>query len=235
MWSHRGRPLSGTELEKLTGLAFADQGPLQQALTHPSYLNEHPELQQGSNQRLEFLGDAVLALVVAHELFERFPHLPEGELTKLRSHLVNGKNLAKVARELGVGEHLILGHGEKDSGGMNRDSNLAAALEAIVGAVFVKRGYRAASKLSLVLLRGELEEILAQEAPEDPKSRLQELLQSMGEAPPQYHVTGMEGPDHNPSFTVDVITASGVLSTGRGKRKNDAEKEAAKEAYKRLT
>ncbi len=226
--------MTATTLEQRIGLPFIDGGLLQQALTHPSFLNEHPELIPLSNQRLEFLGDAVLGMSIAQELFERFPQLPEGDLTKLRSYLVNGSTLAKAARRLGVGEHLRLGRGEETTGGGDRESNLAAVLEAIVGAVFLERGYQQARELSLALLDEEISDILKREVPQDPKSQLQELLQGRGESPPVYRIKAMDGPDHHRLFTVEVLGGSTVMGTGQGGRKLEAEQESAREALRLL-
>ena len=170
-------------------MKFVDKGILQQALTHPSYINEHPETSVGSNQRLEFLGDAVLALVVAHELFLRHPDLTEGELTKIRAHLVNGKALGTLARSMALGENLRLGQGENNSGGRDRDSNLAATLEAIIGAVFIERGYKTAQELIISLLSDKMDLGLDKTLIEDPKALLQEFVQFRGEPPPKYSVT----------------------------------------------
>ena len=207
---------------------------MEQALTHPSFVHENLQLNPDSNQRLEFLGDSVLDLIIAHELFQRAPHLPEGDLTKLRSYLVRGSTLAKTAQKLGVGKHLRLGRGEEATGGRDRESNLAAALEAIVGAVFVEQGYQKAKELSLSLLSEEIESILEKQVPEDAKSRLQEILQSRGESPPIYHVTVVDGPDHHRHFTVEVVAGSTLMGTGQGERKVEAEREAAKEALRLL-
>lgn len=227
--------MNRTFLNDIPDLQFVDKSLLQQALTHPSYINEHPENSVGSNQRLEFLGDAILALVVAHELFLRNPNLAEGELTKIRSHLVNGRALANLARSIALGEHLRLGQGENSSGGRDRDSNLAATLEAIIGAVFVERGYRAAQKFIVSLMSPELGLSSEQVLGNDPKIMLQELLQFQGQPPPQYSVTKTEGPDHAPKITVKVTTITGVSDVGTGSRKLDAERSAAKKVYTLLT
>jgi ribonuclease-3 len=225
-----------TPLERILGLKFGDLALLDQALTHPSYINEAgpsgPAL--GSYERLEFLGDAVLGAAVTMELFNRCPDLPEGQLTKLRSSLVSGRTLARVARGLQVGQHLKLGRGEAASGGANRDTNLAAALEAIVGAAFVDRGFDQARKLVRNLMDGETERVLSSDVPEDPKSRLQELVQRMGSTLPRYRMVGEEGPDNGKEFEAEVLMDGEVLGRGRGTRKVDAQKQAAREALRRL-
>ena len=225
-----------TPLERTLGLKFRDPALLEQALIHPSYINEAgptgPALV--SYDRLEFLGDAVLGAAVTAELFHRCPDLPEGQMTKLRSSLVSGNTLARVARGLQVGQHLKLGRGEASSGGANRDTNLAAALEAIVGAAFLDRGFDQARKLVIGLMDGETQRALSSGIPEDPKSRLQEVAQRMGNAPPRYRTVGEEGRDNSKEFEAEVVMNGEVLGRGRGTRKVDAQRQAAREALRRL-
>ena len=225
-----------TPLEKTLGLKFRDRALLDQALVHPSHLNEAGPSGSalGSYERLEFLGDAVLGAAVTMELFARCPDLPEGQMTKLRSSLVSGRTLARVSRRLQVGRHLKLGRGEASSGGADRDTNLAAALEAIVGAAFVDRGFDQAQKLVLNLLNDETEQVLSSGVPEDPKSRLQELVQRMGNAAPRYRMVGEEGPANARGFEAEVLMNGEVLGRGHGTRKADAQKQAAMEALRRL-
>jgi len=222
------------QLQHTLDVSFRDPSILRQALTHPSYVNEHPGETGGSNQRLEFLGDALVSLVVAWELYRRHPQLEEGALTDLRSDAVRGQTLAGVARRLKLGEHLLLGQGESASGGHDRDSNLAAALEALVGAVLVDRGYRAAQRFALRVLRPELAQAGPSTMPKDPKSQLQERVQSEGGAAPRYEVVDAEGPDHRRLFTVQVMVDGQVAGTGRGGRKVEAERQAAQDAMRRM-
>ena len=223
-------------LQRALGVHFKDLDLLEQALVHPSYINELPDGQKSSAtyERLEFLGDAVLGVVVAAEVFRRSPDLSEGELTRLRSSLVRGSTLAQVARVLRLGEHLKLGRGEEASGGRERESNLAAAFEALVGAVFLDRGFETAGKFALTAMDLEIEELLTKGVPQDDKSRLQEVSQRMGKPPPQYRLVGQAGPDHARSFQIEVMVDGRVLGTGTGGRKADAEKQAAAEALMRL-
>ena len=225
-----------TPLERTLGLKFKNQALLEQAMVHPSYLNEAGPSgpANGSYERLEFLGDAVLGAAITMELFRRCPDLPEGHMTKLRSSLVSGRTLAKVSRELQVGQHLKLGKGEAASGGGYRDSNLAAALEAIVGATFVDRGFESARKLVIGLLSAETERVLSSGVPEDPKSRLQELVQRIGGTTPRYRMVGDGGPDGGRGFEVEVLMNGEVLGRGRGPRKVEAQKQAAQEALRHL-
>ncbi len=226
--------MSTTHIQQALDLSFRDQTLLRQALTHPSYINEHPEVADGSNQRLEFLGDAFIGLVVARELYRRHPQLDEGVLTELRSHIVRGQTLAAVARRLELGQHLLLGQGETASGGRERDSNLADALEALVGALLLDQGHRTAQRFLLRALRPELAQVGRRKVSKDPKSQLQEQLQRQGKAAPRYEVASMEGPAHHRRFTVRVLVDDVVTGTGQGQRKVDAERQAALEALKRL-
>ncbi|MBI4197765.1 MAG: ribonuclease III, partial [Chloroflexi bacterium] len=180
--------------EEAIGYVFKDKGLLRLALTHPSYINEHPEETGGSNQRLEFLGDALLGLVIGREMYRRYPEQGEGALTEARSRLVRGEALAKAARRLGLGEHLIMGQGEQARGGNERDSNLADALEALVGAVLLDGGYRPAQQLVLKALRAEMQGVAAGPPVKDPKSQLQETAHTLGLGSPSYDVVKAEGP-----------------------------------------
>ncbi len=229
--------MKGNLLQGKLKLRFKDAGMLEQALTHPSYLNEtHPgEQLVGSYERLEFLGDAMLGLAVTLEIYKRCPELSEGHLTKLRSSIVRGKTLAKVARDLDLGQHLKLGKGEESTGGRDRESNLAAALEALVGAVLLDRGHDAARKFVLLMMAEEIDLALAEGAHEDPKSRLQELIQASGGAPPVYRLVESGGPDHDKSFQMEVVMDGSVLGKGLGKRKLEAENRAALQALRQLT
>ena len=226
-----------TPLERDLKLRFKHRELLEQALVHPSFLNE---FQQGNNrplsyQRLEFLGDAILGAAVTLELFQRRPDLSEGQLTKLRSSIVRGRTLAKIARDLDLGRHLKLGKGEESTGGRDRESNLAAVLEAIIGAVLLDRGYDKARKFVLSTLGGEIDRVLVDGTPEDPKSRLQELVQASGGSPPIYRMIESGGPEHDKSFHVEVLLEGSVKGRGKGKRKLEAENKAALEAFQGLT
>ena len=220
--------------EKL-GLSFDSPTLLVEALTHPSFLNEFPEAARASYQRLEFLGDAVLGYVVASELFRRFPSLPEGELTKLRAHLVQERSLAAAGESLGLGDKLFMGRGEEANGGRRRSSNLAAAVEALIGAVYLGQGTEAARRMILKLLSPEIERAeLRGHAPMDPKSHLQEVVQARHEPLPQYRVVDEQGPDHQRTFTVEVVLEDQVAGVGVARRKVDAEREAAAKALKSM-
>ena len=229
-----GKSEASTPLERALGLSFKSRRLLRQALTHGSYVNEHPGETEVSNERMEFLGDALIDLVVAQELYRRYPELAEGVLTRLRSEVVRGETLARVARWLGVGQHLLLGQGEVSSGGGDRDSNLAGALEALVGAVLLDRGYRAARSCVLRILRPELRRIRSEGASQDPKSWLQEAAHRQGLASPKYEVLREEGSEHQRRFVVRVSVGGELTGEGKGRRKVDAEKAAAKAVMKRF-
>lgn len=216
------------KLEKL----FTNSRFLTQALTHKSWVNEHPN-DRGSNERLEFLGDAILEFIVSKHLFARFPKEEEGYLTALRANLVNTQNLATLAANLEVGSHLFLSKGEEEGGGRENPSLLADTIEAIIGALFLDGGIDAAEKF--------IEENLLPEIPQkvegplkDPKSRLQEIVQSESKPAPRYRVLEEFGPDHSKKFVIEVEVEGRSLGRGEGKSKSSAEQEAAKNALKKL-
>ena len=220
--------------QQALGVSFDDLSLLREALVHGSYANECPGFAQVTNERLEFLGDAVLSLVVAAWLYTDFPHLDEGEMTKLRAVLVRGDTLARVAKNLGLGEHLFLGKGEEASGGRTKSANLAGAMEAVVGAVFLDQGHDAARDFVRGLLGAEMERALCRGAASSYKSQLQELLQARGQQTPTYRVIEATGPPHDRWFTVEVRLGDTVLGTGSGKSKKTAETEAAHTVLKAL-
>jgi ribonuclease-3 len=227
MWDPR-------EAEKRLGVRFKDPALLEKALVHRSYLNENPESNLESNERLEFLGDAVLSLIVASRLYVDFPQKEEGSLTELRASLVQRRTLARAAERLGLGDCLFLGRGEEGAGGRRRPTNLAAALEAMIGAVYLDRGLRQAQSFITRALAEELEIIRSHGVPTDPKSRLQILVQSRKFKLPEYRTLGIEGPDHSRMFTIEVYVNGEVLGRGRGKSKQQAEREAARRALEKL-
>ena len=231
----RDRLAPADEIQRRLGLSFSNPALLAEALTHPSSLNENPGSARASYQRLEFLGDAILGAVVAGALFCRFPALSEGELTRFRAHLVQRKSLARIASDVNLGECLYMGRGEEAGGGRRRESNLASALEALIGAVWLDKGFAAASDLITGLLAAELQRgEAAGGVPKDPKSRLQEMAQAEGWPVFQYRVTSDGGASHNPVYTAEVWVEGRVLGVGAAKRKSDAEQEAAAKAIAAL-
>ena len=218
-------------LESNLGLTFTNRGLLQQALIHRSFLNEHGGSPLDSYERMEFLGDAVLELIVSAELYRSLPHIAEGELTKGRSSLVCRPSLAKAARRLSLGKYLALGKGESESGGQGRDSILEEAFESVVAAIYLDQGFDAAHGFVLMALEPELAEICRHGKPLDnPKSRLQELVQGLGCPTPKYRLVSTDGPDHLPVFTVEVLIGEEILGKGSGGKKSDAERAAAQVA-----
>lgn len=215
-------------LQAELGLGFRNPALLELAMTHSS--SSASEAGSGNNERLEFLGDAVLDLAVSQELFRLYPEMPEGVLSRLRSSLVNEKHLALVAAELCLGDYLVLGKGEECSGGRQKKSILASAYEALIGAVFIDRGYEAACRVVMVHFEQWLADALDERSRADSKSLLQERLQGeFGEAP-SYALIEEHGPDHRKEFTVEVRFRGETLGRGVAGSKKSAEKKAAKEA-----
>ena len=220
-------------LERQLGIEFKDRALLKLALTHRSYVHEAPADAPESNERLEYLGDAFLGFVVAEHLYGRFPDLPEGRLTALRSGLVRSATLAAVAAELDLGRRLYLGHGEETSGGRTRERNLARGFEAVLGAVLLDQGYFKAKRWTLKLFKDRLES-LPPGLVDDFKSLLQEAVQAEDSPPPVYRTVREEGPDHDRDFTVEVIVDGAVAGEGSGPSKQKAEREAARAALANL-
>jgi ribonuclease-3 len=226
--------LSLNDLETSLGVTFGDRGLLRQALVHRSYLNEHGGSTLDSYERMEFLGDAVLELIVSTELYQSLPRVLEGELTKARSSLVCRASLARAARRLSLGRHISLGKGEVESGGHDRESILEETFEALVAAIYLDQGYDTARLIVLNALKPDLDDICRLgRAVDNPKSRLQELVQGMGRPTPRYETVSSEGPDHQPVFTVQVLVGDEVVGQGAGNRKTDAERAAAQVALGR--
>jgi len=223
-----------SDLEERLGVTFNDPALLQQALVHSSYVNENAGSFPESNERLEFLGDAVLGLVVAGHLFESFPAQDEGMLTELRAHLVQRDTLAKAARKLDLGAALLLGKGEDEGGGRRRPTNLAHVYEAVVGAVFLDGGLEPARSFVLGSLKEELVYVADESFTLDPKSRLQEISQSRYQTTPRYQVVDTEGPDHARRFTVEAVIQGETVGSGSGRSKQAAEKQAAQRALEQL-
>ncbi|MEX2235998.1 MAG: ribonuclease III [Dehalococcoidia bacterium] len=217
------------------GVRFKDPSVLLEALVHRSYNNEYPDAALPDNERLEFLGDAALGLVVARWLYGRFPQGREGQLTEIRAALVKRETLARVAGDFDLGSFLMLGRGEEASGGRNREQNLARAYEAIVGAVLLDQGFKAATSFIRRGLKGELDSLGKEPQTIDVKSRLQQIVQARWQRPPSYKTVDAQGPDHAKVFTVAVVIGREELGVGRGRSKQQAEKEAALHALETLT
>ena len=223
------------DFQRRLGHTFADGDLLRQALTHASFGHEKRQ-RLPDNQRLEFLGDAVLQLAVTQELYSRFPAMTEGELTKLRAQLVNKNHLQGVARELELGDHLILGRGEENSQGRQRGSILADAMEAVIGAVFAEAGFEPSRAIILKLLEPSLAAIHKEGDPAvaNPKGALQEKLQAEGDNPPAYRCVSETGPAHARVYEVVVEWQGRELGRGQGASKKEAETRAAQTALESL-
>ncbi len=222
-------------LQQTLGVSFNDLALLEQALVHSSYINENPDFAPVSNERLEFLGDAVLGLVVAEKLYQDFLHSDEGEMTRLRAALVSRDTLAHLARAISLGDYLYLGRGEEVSGGRRKPANLAGALEAVIAAVFLAQGPATTRDFIIRLLDTELQKVVSQGAGVDYKSQLQEVIQAREQQTPAYHVVEATGPDHDKRFTVEVRLGDTVLGRGSGTSKKVAETEAARSALEQLS
>jgi ribonuclease-3 len=216
------------------GITFNNISLLAQALVHSSYVNENPGLAPTSNERLEFLGDAVLGLVVAERLYQDFPQFTEGQMTRLRAALVRRETLARMAQAIGLGDHLYLGKGEETSGGRQKPVNLAGAIEAVIGAIFLDQGLAQARDFALRLLEADLQKAVTRGDIIDYKSELQELIQAREQQTPTYHVIESTGPEHDKRFTVEVKVGDTLLGRGSGKSKKAAESEAARVALEKL-
>ena len=220
------------DLETAIGYQFQNIQLLQNALTHSSYANERWHNSLLSNERLEFLGDSVLGMLVAEYLFHTFPNRPEGELTRMRADMVCERTLAGAANRIGLGNHLLLGHGEEQGGGRNRDSILADAMESVIAACFLDGGIQAALKV--------VQQFILVEVPVnrlhnvDYKTKLQELVQQKKNQVLSYKLVGQSGPDHDKKFDVEVSLNGQTVGVGSGSSKKRAEQDAAREAIVKL-
>lgn len=203
------------------------------ALTHRSYINEHPEALE-DNERLEFLGDAVLDFTVGAWLYQHYPEMPEGDLTRMRSALVHTEQLAEFAQQIELGNAMRLGHGENQAGGRNRTALLCDTFEAVVGAIYLSKGIEGVMDFILPFIRPAAEDILLNHKTEDPKSKLQEWSQAQGLSTPTYVTQNMVGPDHDRIFDVAVVINGEIYGTGKGRSKQAAAKNAAQAALEKL-
>ena len=220
------------DLETAIGYRFKNIMLLQNALTHSSYANEHWHDSLRSNERLEFLGDSILGMVVAEHLYRNFPGRPEGELTRMRADMVCETSLARIAEQIDLGKHLLLGHGEEQSGGRNRPSILADAVESVIAATFLDGGMTAAEDFIRKYVLCNVPE--SKLTNQDYKTTLQELVQQKKNQQLAYRLTGESGPDHNKEFTVEVTLNNAVVGVGTGSSKKRAEQDAARAAIEKL-
>jgi len=214
------------EFALIVGVPELDRGLLRRALTHRSYINEHPDTLE-DNERLEYLGDAALDFVTAAWLFDRFPEVDEGELTRLRSALVRTENLAELARELRLGEALLLGRGEEKSGGRKRITLLCDAFEALVGAIYLDKGLETVNTFICRFLEKSLDSFFTEERLIDARSRLQIWAQAQFGETPYYETVGTSGPDHAREFDVEARISNGMSGQGKGRSKQEAAQYAA--------
>lgn len=221
------------KLESQFGIVFSDNGLLETAFTHTSYANEHRALNISPNERLEFLGDAVLQLLISQYLYQKYPDMPEGDMSKLRSMIVREESLAGFSKQCGFHEYVKLGRGEEKTGGRERATILGDLFEAFLGALLLDKGVEAVQRFLDTVMIPQVE-VGNYERVKDYKTTLQELLQVNGDVSIVYHVTQEEGPAHNKTFEVEVSVNGKALSKGIGKSKKLAEQEAAKNALEKL-
>jgi ribonuclease III len=221
-----------SDFQQVLGVKFNDLSLLHQALTHSSRVNEKKG--SASNERLEFLGDAVLGLIIAEKLYYDFPDYTEGEMTQIRAALVRSGTLFRVAKSINLGDYLFLGKGEETSGGREKMTNLESALEAIIAAVYLDQGLPEAKSLILKLLTPEIEKATGKSPDIDYKSKLQEIMQRKYHAAPSYELVDTTGPEHDRYFIAEARLGERVLGRGTGRSKKSAETEAAKAALEKI-
>ena len=222
------------QLEETIGLHFEDQALLQEALVHRSFLNENPDFVLSSNERLEFLGDALLDLIVGEYLYQCYPEMDEGQLTSFRAALIRERTLAQFAQSIRLGEYLFLSRGEDEGGGRSRAGLLADAFEALVAAIYLDRGSGAVMDFVMSFVELEATRILEVGLGKDHKSRLQEWAQAEFQSTPVYRTVMEQGPDHAKEFTVEVQVGDQVYGRGEGRSKQAAEQSAAERALERI-
>jgi len=222
-----------SEFEERMGYVFNDKNNLLLALTHSSYANENKGKGFMSNERLEFLGDSVLSLVISDNIYLEYSHLSEGEMTKARANVVCETSLMKCANEIGLGEYLLLGKGEENSGGRSRASILSDAFEALIGAVYIDGGFAEVKKFVLDKMKTLIEDSINGSIFMDYKTQLQELIQKNSDQKITYEIVEEKGPDHNKLFVSQVKTSDRVMGIGKGRSKKEAEQNAAKQALEK--
>ncbi len=222
------------DIQHTLKLHFYDQSLLKRALTHRSYINEHPDDALDDNERLEFLGDAVLDFITGEWLYNRFPEMREGRLTRLRAALVRTETLAEMGHQCSLGQAMLLGRGEEESGGRERQANLCCTFEALVGALYLDQGLDAVRAFVLPQFEPVLQQILRTDADKDAKSLLQEWSQAYLGITPIYRTVQATGPDHNKEFTVEVVIGAEVYGRGTGHSKQNAAQTAARNALQRI-
>ncbi|MFW6238000.1 MAG: ribonuclease III [Halanaerobiales bacterium] len=222
------------QVENELNIGFTDRELLHRALIHKSYVNENPEEGIENNERLEFLGDSVLNLTISSYIFRKFLEYPEGKLAKMRAILVSAPVLARKARKFNLGEYVLMGRGEEMTGGRERDSILADAMEAVFGAIYLDKGIEEISDFIINIFSEDIEMVSSEEYIRDYKTHLQEITQEQSTRRPQYEVVEEKGPDHNKTFVVEVSFAGKVLGRGTASSIKEAEQKAAKKAFVKL-
>ena len=223
-----------TDLEKTIGIKFKDKDKLDQAFTHKSYLNEHRNEGVKDNERMEFLGDAVLELAVTNHLYFNHPNQSEGAMTSFRSALVKGKHLAEVAKDIDLGPYLFLSKGEEKSGGRNKNYILANTVESLIGAIYLEHGYDMSDEFIKKFILAKLDVIIEKGLHIDAKSQFQEMCQEKEDHTPYYEVISQEGPDHDKIFTMGAYIDGKKIAEGQESSKQKAEEDAAKNALIKL-
>lgn len=218
------------ELEGVIGYKFKNKEYLNEALRHSSYVNERRTAHLSCSERLEFLGDSVLSVIVSEFLFKKFSETEEGGLSSMRREIVDSESLAGFAKSINLGEYLLLGNGEEQSGGRNRQSNLEDAFEALIAAIYLDGGRDASEAFVMPFVLATVEKRAKTNKVSDPKSRLQEIVQRGGGESPKYVITAESGPDHNKHFECNVLVENNVMGSGEGASKKEAEKAAAEQA-----
>jgi ribonuclease-3 len=222
------------KLEKSLGFEFKDKNLLVNALTHRSYLNEIPTFPLPHNERMEFLGDAVLELIISRYLYNKYPERPEGELTSFRSAIVKTKSLADASIELGYSDYILMSSGEENTGGRTREHILANTFEAVLGAIYLDQGFEAAEEFLQKVLLPKMEDIVRLRLDIDNKSKFQEVVQEILKVTPEYKLVEENGPDHDKTFTMGVFVNEKEMGRGAGRSKQEAEQNAATEALKKM-
>jgi len=222
------------DCQKNLGISFHQKSLLEQAFVHSSYLNENPDFAWPSNERLEFLGDAILSFVVTEKLYKEFPKLAEGELTGIRASLVCRDTLAELASSLKLGDWLLLGRGEEASEGRAKASNLANAMEALIGALYLDQGVAKARRFILRQLKSKLRKIKAGKTTPNYKALVQEFIQGQKRPTPIYRLVEAIGPDHSKQFTAEILVGGEAMGRGVGRSKKTAESQAARAAWEKL-
>lgn len=217
-------------LEKVIGYTYKDKGHLHLAVSHSSYAHESRNAKLQSNERLEFLGDAVLNITISEHLYKEYPHLAEGELTKARASIVCESSLVKCANRIGLGNYLLLGKGEELSGGRERTSILSDAFEALIGSIYLDGGMERAKAFILTSLEDQIVQYVQGLATGDFKTLLQEMVQKSGDRKVSYEIIDEKGPDHNKVFVSQIRVGTEVMGTGEGRSKKEAEQNAARKA-----